>query len=155
VRVGSGFDVHPLVPSRSLILGGVSIPFDRGLQGHSDGDALLHAIIDALLGAAALGDIGTHFPSSDDRYRGISSLVLLEHTVALLRRHNWLVHNTDATIMAQAPVMKPHIPAMQENVAQVLGLPVDRVSIKAKTTDHLGFIGRGEGIAVMAVALLE
>ncbi|MSP79108.1 MAG: 2-C-methyl-D-erythritol 2,4-cyclodiphosphate synthase [Dehalococcoidia bacterium] len=153
-RVGIGYDVHPLVAGRPLILGGVTVPFDKGLQGHSDGDVLLHALIDALLGAAALGDIGTHFPSSDERYRGISSLLLLEQAAALLRRHGWRVHNTDVTIVAQAPVFKPFIEPMRQAVAARLGVGLDSVSIKAKTTDGLGFEGRGEGIAAHAVAMI-
>ena len=155
MQVGVGFDVHPLVAGRPLVLGGVTVPFSKGLQGHSDGDVLLHAIIDAMLGAAALGDIGTHFPSSDERYRGISSLKLLEQTNALLRRHGLVVHNTDATIVAELPVLKPYIEPMRMAVATSLNIQVDTVNIKAKTTDGLGFAGRGEGIAAYAVALLE
>lgn len=155
MRVGIGFDVHPLVEGRPLVLGGVTVPFAKGLQGHSDGDVLLHALIDALLGAAALGDIGAHFPSSDPQYRGISSLLLLEHTHALLRRRGWLVHNTDATVVAQAPVLRPYIDPMRGEIAVRLGLALGQVSVKAKTTDGLGFTGRGEGIAAYAVATLE
>ena len=155
MRVGIGFDVHPLVEGRPLVLGGVVVPFTKGLQGHSDGDVLLHALIDALLGAAALGDIGTHFPSSDERYRGISSLLLLQETFSLLRHHNWLVHNADATIVAQAPVLKPYIAPMVATIAARLGLALGQVSVKAKTTDGLGFTGRGEVMAAFAVATLQ
>lgn len=155
MRVGIGFDVHPLVEGRPLILGGVTVPFARGLQGHSDGDVLLHAVIDALLGAAGLGDIGAHFPSSDQSLKGVSSLVLLERTHALLRRHGWLVHNTDATVVAEAPVLRPHIDSMRKEIAVRLGLALGQVSVKAKTTDGLGFTGRGEGMAAYAVATLE
>ena len=155
MQVGIGFDAHPLVAGRPLILGGVTIPFAKGLQGHSDGDVLLHAIIDALLGAAALGDIGTHFPSSDEQYRGISSLVLLERTTALLRGHRLLVHNTDATIIAEQPVLRPYIEPMRAAIAAKLNIEAGKVNVKAKTTDGLGFAGRGEGMAAYAVATLE
>lgn len=155
MRVGIGFDVHPLVEGRPLILGGVMVPFARGLQGHSDGDVLLHAVIDALLGAAGLGDIGAHFPSSDQSLRGVSSLALLERTHALLRGHGWLVHNTDATVVAEAPVLRPHIDRMRKEIAARLGLALGQVSVKAKTTDGLGFSGRGEGMAAFAVVMLE
>ncbi|MSQ12223.1 MAG: 2-C-methyl-D-erythritol 2,4-cyclodiphosphate synthase [Dehalococcoidia bacterium] len=155
MRVGIGFDVHPLVTGRPLVLGGVTVPFAKGLHGHSDGDVLVHAIIDALLGAASLGGIGDHFPSSDEQLRGISSLVLLERTNDLLRHRGWVVHNTDATIVAQAPVLKPYLGPMQKAIAAHLGVQPEQVSIKAKTTDGLGFTGRGEGIAAMAVATLD
>ena len=152
IRVGIGFDSHPLVPDRRLVLGGVEIPHDQGLEGHSDGDVLLHAIIDALLGAANLGDKGTHFPSSDPQYRNILSLLLLERVASLLRESGWRVSNVDATMLAQMPRLGPYIPEMKERTAAALGISPTRVSIKATTTDHLGFVGRSEGIAACAVA---
>ena len=151
-RVGIGFDSHPLAPGRRLVLGGVEIPHDRGLAGHSDGDALIHAMLDALLGAADLGDKGTHFPSSDPQYRDISSLLLLERVAALLAGAGWRVSNVDATMLAQTPRLGPFIPAMKEQTAAALSVPSSRVSIKATTTDYLGFVGRAEGIAAIAVA---
>ena len=154
IRVGIGFDSHPLVSDRRLVLGGVEIPHDRGLEGHSDGDVLLHAIIDALLGAANLGDKGTHFPSSDPQYRNILSLLLLERVASLLRESGWRVSNVDATMLAQMPRLGPYIPEMKERTAAALGISPTRVSIKATTTDHLGFVGRSEGIAACAVACL-
>ena len=155
MRVGIGYDVHPLVEGRPLVLGGTSVPYPRGLEGHSDGDALVHAIIDALLGASALGDIGQHFPPTDPRFQGISSLRLLEETRALLEAGRWRTAGVDATILAERPLLGPFIPAMRQRLSEVLGLPLDRVSVKAKTTNGLGFIGRGEGIAAQAVATLE
>lgn len=155
MRVGIGYDVHPLVAGRPLVLGGVPIPYPRGLEGHSDGDALVHAVIDALLGAAALGDIGQHFAPSDPRYQGIASLRLLEETRALLEARRWRITGVDATILAERPTLAPFIPAMRQRLADVLGLPLDRVSVKAKSTNGLGFIGRGEGIATQAVATIE
>ena len=152
IRVGIGFDSHPLVPDRRLVLGGVEIPHDQGLEGHSDGDVLLHAIVDALLGAANLGDKGTHFPSSDPQYRNILSLLLLERVASLLRESGWRVSNVDATMLAQMPRLGPYIPEMKERTAAALGISPTRVSIKATTTDHLGFVGRSEGIAACAVA---
>lgn len=140
------------MPERRLVLGGVEIPHDRGLEGHSDGDVLVHALMDALLGAANLGDKGTHFPSSDPQYRGISSLLLLERVASLLGAGGWRVSNVDATMLAQTPRLGPFIPAMKELTAEALGIPATRVSIKATTTDHLGFVGRSEGIAACAVA---
>lgn len=154
-RIGHGFDVHAFAQGRKLILGGVEIPHDKGLAGHSDADVLLHAICDALLGAAGLGDIGRHFPDSDPQYKGIDSRKLLRHVVGLLRERGWWVGNVDATIIAQAPKMAPHIPAMQAHIADDLGVAVEAVNVKATTTEKLGFTGRGEGIAVEAVCLLN
>ena len=154
MRIGQGFDAHALVGGRKLVIGGVTIPHDRGLQGHSDADVLLHAICDALIGAAALGDIGRHFPDSDPRYQGIDSRKLLRETAALLAAGGWRVVNVDATIIAQEPRMTPHIPAMIANIAADLGLAAGDVSVKAKTTEKLGFTGRGEGIAAEAIALI-
>ncbi|MDP2240630.1 MAG: 2-C-methyl-D-erythritol 2,4-cyclodiphosphate synthase [Burkholderiales bacterium] len=154
MRIGQGFDVHALVTGRKLIIGGVTIPYEKGLAGHSDADVLLHAICDALLGAAALGDIGTHFPDTDARYQNIDSRKLLREVAALLERHGWRVINVDSTIIAQAPKMAPHAAAMRENIAADLGIPVGDINVKAKTTENLGFAGRGEGIAAEAVALI-
>lgn len=153
-RIGIGFDAHALAAGRRLVLGGVAIPFDRGLVGHSDGDALLHAIMDALLGAANLGDKGQHFPSADEQYRDLSSQLLLAQVGQLLAAHGWQVGNIDATMLAQQPRLAPFIPAMRENVAAALALDPERVSVKVTTTDYLGFTGRAEGIAAVAVALL-
>jgi len=155
VRIGQGFDVHQLVAGRALVIGGVAIPYEKGLLGHSDADVLLHAICDALLGAAALGDIGRHFPDSDARYKGIDSRELLRHVASLLREKGYAVVNVDATIIAQAPRMAPHIPAMVANIAADLRVDVGAVNVKATTTEELGFTGRGEGIAAAAVCLLE
>lgn len=154
MRIGQGFDVHQLVTGRKLIIGGVDIPHDKGLAGHSDADVLIHAVCDALLGAAGLGDIGTHFPDTDARYKGIDSRRLLREVARLLREKNFRVVNIDATIIAQAPKMAPHIPAMRANLAADLDVSTGFVNIKAKTTEKLGFVGRGEGIAAEAVALL-
>ncbi len=154
MRIGQGFDVHALVAGRKLIIGGVTIQYEKGLAGHSDADVLLHAICDALLGAAALGDIGTHFPDTDARYQNIDSRKLLREVAALLERHGWRVINVDSTIIAQAPKMAPHAAAMRENIAADLGIPVGDINVKAKTTENLGFAGRGEGIAAEAVALI-
>lgn len=154
-RIGQGFDVHALVAGRPLIIGGVTIPFEKGLLGHSDADVLLHAITDALIGAAGLGDIGKHFPDTDPAYKGADSRVLLRDTMAILRAIDWKVINIDATIIAQAPKMVPHIPLMCATIAADLGLSPDQVNIKAKTTERLGFTGRGEGIAAEAVCLLQ
>lgn len=151
-RVGIGFDSHNLAEGRRLVLGGVDIPHDRGLAGHSDGDVVLHAIMDALLGAANLGDKGLHFPSSDPQYEDISSLVLLGKVAHLLGEASWRISNVDATILAQNPRLGPHIKAMQQAVSSTLGIELDRVSVKATTTDYLGFIGREEGIAACATA---
>lgn len=154
MRVGLGYDVHKLVENRRLILGGVDIPYEKGLLGHSDADVLLHAIMDAMLGAAALGDIGKHFPDTDEAYKGISSMKLLEHTVALIKECGYTVGNIDATIIAQRPKMAPHIEAMRKNVAEAVGVPIENINIKATTEEGLGFTGSGEGIASQAVCLL-
>jgi 2-C-methyl-D-erythritol 2,4-cyclodiphosphate synthase len=155
LRIGQGFDVHPLVAGRKLVIGGVEIPHEKGLAGHSDADVLIHAVCDALLGAAGLGDIGSHFPDSDARYRDIDSRKLLFEVRQLLRDRNVHVINVDATIIAQAPRMAPHIPAMRAHLAADLGIAPDAVNVKAKTTEKLGFVGRGEGIAAEAIVLLE
>lgn len=154
-RVGQGFDVHALVPGRRLIVGGVEIAYERGLLGHSDGDVLLHAICDALLGAAGLGDIGRHFPDTDERYRGADSVELLREVRARVRALGWQIGNVDATVIAQAPKMAPHIPAMVQAIAGALDLQPAQVNVKAKTTERLGFTGRGEGIAAEAIASLQ
>ena len=154
-RVGIGYDVHRLVPDRPLILGGVTIPYELGLSGHSDADVLTHALCDALLGAAGLGDIGIHFPDSDERYRGISSLTLLEDVGRRLREAGYEPVNADATIVAERPKLTPHVSAMREALGHALGLPADRIGIKATTTEGLGPFGRAEGIAAMAVCLIE
>ena len=155
MRIGQGFDVHALVPGRKLEIGGVEIDHDKGLLGHSDADVLLHAICDALLGAAALGDIGRHFPDSDAKYKGIDSRALLRHVAALLRERGLRVVNVDATIVAEAPRMAPHIPAMVANIAADLACAKNCVNVKATTTEKLGFAGRGEGIAAQAICLVE
>jgi 2-C-methyl-D-erythritol 2,4-cyclodiphosphate synthase len=155
MRIGQGFDVHALVSGRKLVVGGVEIAHDKGLAGHSDADVLLHAICDALLGAAALGDIGRHFPDSDARYKGVDSRELLREVRRLVTGKGFTVVNVDATIIAQAPRMAPHIPRMAANIAADLGLHVENVNVKATTTEGLGFTGRGEGIAAQAVCLIE
>jgi 2-C-methyl-D-erythritol 2,4-cyclodiphosphate synthase len=155
MRIGQGFDVHPLVAGRKLIIGGVEIPFDKGLDGHSDADVLLHAICDALLGAAGLGDIGQHYPDTSAEFRGVDSRQLLRDVAAKLAARKLSVVNVDATIIAQAPRMAPHRSRMIANVADDLGIAPAMVNIKATTTEHLGFLGRMEGIAAQAVALLE
>ena len=155
MRIGQGFDVHALVPERKLIIGGVDIPFHLGLLGHSDADVLLHAICDALLGACALGDIGRHFPDTDARYQGIDSRELLRHVLCLVTEAGYRIVNLDATIIAQAPKMAPHIPMMVAHIAQDLELDTTAINIKATTTERLGFTGRGEGIAAQAICLLE
>lgn len=155
IRIGHGFDVHAFAEGRRLIIGGVDIPYDRGLLGHSDADVLLHAICDALLGAAALGDIGKHFPDSDARYKGIDSRKLLRHVAELLDGRGWKVGNVDATIIAQAPKMAPHIASMREHIAEDIGIAADQVNVKATTTERLGFTGREEGIAAEAVCLID
>jgi 2-C-methyl-D-erythritol 2,4-cyclodiphosphate synthase len=155
MRVGQGFDVHALASGRKLVIGGVEIPHYKGLEGHSDADVLLHAICDALLGAAALGDIGRHFPDTDERYRGADSRDLLRAVAAEVKKAGFRVVNVDATILAQAPRMAPHIPRMVANIAADLGLPEGSVNVKATTTEQLGFVGRGEGIAAQAIALVE
>ncbi len=154
MRIGTGYDVHRLTEGRKLIMGGVEIPWEKGLLGHSDADVLLHAIMDALLGAAALGDIGKHFPDTDARYKGISSIALLKEVGALLEETCFFIENIDATIIAQAPKMGPHIEAMRENIANALGIETGQVSVKATTEEGLGFTGSGEGIAAQAVCLL-
>lgn len=155
LRIGIGYDVHPLVAGRRLVLGGVNIPFDKGLSGWSDADALTHAIIDAMLGAASLGDIGSHFPPGEPQYRDISSLVLLERVKDKLRENGWEVVNIDATILAEEPKMKDFISDMRAKLSGTLGISAGQVNVKATTSEGLGFIGRGEGIAAEAVVLLE
>jgi 2-C-methyl-D-erythritol 2,4-cyclodiphosphate synthase len=155
IRVGSGYDVHAFMQGRPLILGGVTIPFGHGLAGHSDADTVIHALVDALLGAAALGDIGSHFPSSDPRWKDQPSAVFLTYTSELLQQHNWTIGNVDATIVAERPKLSPYIQDMRAHVAQYLRIEREQVSIKATTTDGLGFVGRREGIACYAVALIE
>ncbi len=155
MRVGMGYDVHRLVEERRLILGGVEIPYEKGLLGHSDADVLLHAIMDAMLGAAALGDIGRHFPDTDPAYKGADSMVLLQACCEKIRAAGYRVHNLDALICAQAPKMAPHIETMRANIARALQLDVDAVNVKATTTERLGFVGDGSGISAYAVCLLE
>ena len=154
MRVGMGYDVHKLTEGRKLILGGVDIPWEKGLLGHSDADVLIHAVMDALLGAAALGDIGKHFPDTDPTYKGISSIKLLVHVADLLRENGYEVGNIDATVIAQKPKMAPHIPQMRRNMAEALGISESKLNIKATTEEGLGFTGRGEGIASQAICLL-
>ncbi len=154
MRIGTGYDVHRLVPERDLIVGGVKIPYEKGLLGHSDADVLLHAIIDALLGAAALGDIGLHFPDNDPAYKGISSLLLLKKTGELLLEKGYLIENIDSVIIAQEPKMRPYIEEMRKNIADVLEIEVEQVNVKATTEEGLGFTGAKEGIAASAVCLL-
>lgn len=155
MRIGMGYDVHRLTEDRKLILGGVDIPYEKGLLGHSDADVLLHAIMDALLGAAALGDIGKHFPDTDPAYKGISSVELLKHVGGLLAEHGYRIGNIDATIIAQRPKMAPHIQAMRENTAKALNIDVDQINIKATTEEGLGFTGEGLGIASNAICMIE
>lgn len=154
LRIGHGYDVHRLTEGRPLILGGVTVPYERGLLGHSDADVLAHAVMDALLGAAALGDIGGMFPDSDERWRGADSLRLLEQVTARLAENGWAIGNVDATVLAQAPKLAPHIPEMRRRLAAAMGIDVTQVSVKATTEEHLGFTGAGEGMACHAVALL-
>lgn len=154
MRIGMGYDVHRLTEGRELIIGGVKIPYDKGLLGHSDADVLLHAIMDALLGAAALGDIGKHFPDTDPAYKGISSLELLRKVGELLEEQSFLIENIDATIIAQAPKMRPYIDTMREKIADTLGIAIEQVNIKATTEEGLGFTGQGEGISSQAICLL-
>ena len=153
-RIGYGFDVHQLTEGRPLVLGGVTIPSDKGLLGHSDADVLLHAICDALLGAAALGDIGKHFPDTDARYKGISSLELLRHVGGLLKENGYTVGNIDSTLVLERPKIAPHVPQMQQNIATALGITVRQVSVKATTNEGMGFIGTGQGAVAHAVALI-
>ena len=155
MRIGHGYDVHRLVEERDLILGGVKIPYVKGLLGHSDADVLLHAIMDALLGAAALGDIGQHFPDSDDRYKGADSILLTMEVRRILEEAGWRVVNVDATVLAQKPKLAPHIPEMRRKIAEALGCTVDRISVKATTEEGLGFTGALEGIAAHAVCIVE
>ena len=155
MRIGHGYDVHRLVEGRKLILGGVEIPYEKGLLGHSDADVLLHAVMDAVLGAAALGDIGKHFPDTDPAYKGADSMELTRAVAAMIRERGYTVGNIDATILCQAPKLAPHIAAMRQNIADAFGMPLDAVSVKATTEERLGFTGKGEGIAVHAVTLLE
>lgn len=155
LRVGTGFDAHRLVPGRPLMLGGVRVDHERGLEGHSDGDCLLHALCDALLGAAGAGDLGGHFPSDDPRWQGVASLELLAEVGRMLRERGYAVENLDATLIAQAPRLAPHLDAMREAISRCLGVAPAAVSVKAKSSDGLGAIGRGEGIAAQAVALLR
>lgn len=155
MRIGMGYDVHRLSAGRKLIMGGVEIPFEKGLLGHSDADVLVHAIMDALLGAAALGDIGSHFPDTDPEYEGISSIRLLEHVGKLLSDNGFKIENIDATIIAQKPKMRPYIERMQENISRALMISVDQVSVKATTEEGLGFTGSGEGISAHAVCLVD
>lgn len=154
MRVGMGYDVHKLVEGRDLIVGGVNIPHTLGLLGHSDADVLLHAIMDALLGAAGLGDIGKHFPDTDPAYKGISSIRLMEHVAALIAEKGYVVENIDATIIAQKPKMRPHIPQMEENIAKAMGISADRINVKATTEEGLGFTGAEEGISSQAICCL-
>ncbi|GLU31794.1 2-C-methyl-D-erythritol 2,4-cyclodiphosphate synthase [Trinickia caryophylli] len=154
-RIGQGYDVHALVPGRPLIIGGVTVPYERGLLGHSDADVLLHAITDALFGAAGLGDIGRHFPDTDARFAGANSRVLLRECAARLAQAGFSIRNVDSTVIAQAPKLAPHIEAMRANIAEDLGLAPSRVNVKAKTNEKLGYLGRGEGIEAQAVVLLE
>ena len=155
IRIGFGYDVHTFASGRPLILGGITIPFERGLSGHSDADTVIHAVVDALLGAAALGDIGQHFPSTDERWKNQPSSVFLDHTYELLYQEHYVISNIDATIVAEQPKLAPHIQAMRTHLAEHLHLSREQVSVKATTTDGLGFAGREEGIACYAVVLLE
>lgn len=155
MRIGMGYDVHKLVEGREMVIGGVNIPYEKGLLGHSDADVLLHAICDALLGAAALGDIGKHFPDTDPQYKGISSLLLLKKVGELLNDKYFLIENIDATIIAQAPKMRPHIDTMRQNIADALGIDISQVNVKATTEEGLGFTGSGEGISAQAICLLN
>lgn len=155
IRIGHGFDVHQLVVGRKCIIGGVDIPHEKGLDGHSDADVLLHAICDALLGAAALGDIGKHFPPSDARYKGVDSRQLLRHVVALLKDKNFCIENIDATVICEQPKLSSHTQTMREYIAADCGVSVDAINVKATTTEKLGFTGRGEGVAAEAVCLIQ
>jgi len=155
MRIGMGYDVHKLVEERKLIMGGVDIPYEKGLLGHSDADVLLHAIMDALLGAAALGDIGKHFPDTDDKFKGISSILLLKEVGKLVKEKGFEIENIDSTIIAQRPKMAPHIPTMIKNIAEALEVSIDQVNVKATTEEGLGFTGRGEGISANSICLLR
>ena len=154
MRIGMGYDVHKLVPKRKLILGGVDIPYELGLLGHSDADVLLHAIMDSLLGAASLGDIGKHFPDTDDRFKGISSIELLKEVGKLISEKGYKIGNIDATIIAQKPKMAPHIPLMRENIASALNIDLEQINVKATTEEGLGFTGEGKGISSQSICLL-
>ena len=154
-RIGQGYDVHALVPGRPLIIGGVTVPYERGLLGHSDADVLLHAVTDALFGAAGLGDIGRHFPDTDERFAGANSRVLLRECASRIKEAGFAIVNVDTTVIAQAPKLAPHIEAMRVNIAEDLGLPPARVNVKAKTNEKLGYLGRGEGIEAQAAVLLS
>ena len=155
MRIGTGYDVHRLTAGRKLILGGVDIPYEKGLDGHSDADVLLHAICDALLGAAALGDIGKFFPDSDDRYKGINSLILFKETVRIIRENGYEIINIDSTVIAQSPKLAPYIEKMRENIADAAMIDKSKISVKATTEEHLGFTGRKEGIAAEAICLID
>ncbi|AWZ47480.1 2-C-methyl-D-erythritol 2,4-cyclodiphosphate synthase [Clostridiaceae bacterium 14S0207] len=155
MRIGMGYDVHKLVENRDLILGGVNIPYEKGLLGHSDADVLLHAICDSLLGAAALGDIGAHFPDTDKKYKGISSLILLEHVGTLITNKGYKIGNIDATIIAQKPKMTSHITIMRQNISTALNIDIDKINVKATTEEGLGFTGEGKGISAQCISLLE
>ncbi|MFP4533360.1 MAG: 2-C-methyl-D-erythritol 2,4-cyclodiphosphate synthase [Desulfobacterales bacterium] len=155
MKIGLGYDVHAFAVGRPLIVGGIKIPYDKGLAGHSDADVLVHAVCDALLGAAGMGDIGEHFPDSDSRYKDVNSLYLLKETWRRIHPHHQTIINMDATIFAQAPKLSPYKTAMREKVAEVLALPADRINIKATTTERLGFIGKGEGLAAMCIVLID
>ena len=155
MRIGHGYDVHRLVECRDLVLGGVTIPFEKGLLGHSDADVLLHAVMDALLGAAGLGDIGKLFPDTDSAYKGISSMILLEKVAVALKEKGYTVGNVDVTMIAQKPKLRPYIPQMEENIARVLQVSADKINVKATTEEHLGFTGDGSGMACHAVCILE
>lgn len=154
MRIGLGYDVHRLVEGRDLIIGGVNIPYEKGLLGHSDADVLLHAIMDSLLGASALGDIGTHFPDTDERYKGISSIKLLEEVGKLLKNNGFLINNIDSTIIAQRPKMAPHISKMRSNIAKALDIDISQINVKATTEEGLGFTGKEEGISSQSICLL-
>ena len=153
-RSGIGYDVHRFAEGRRMVLGGVEIPFDKGLLGHSDADVLLHAIADAMLGAAALGDIGVHFPPTDEQWKDLDSLDIVRHSVALLREHGWQLVNIDASVIAEMPKVNPHVPAMKERISEATGLPLNAISIKATTNERMGWIGREEGIAALATAMI-
>lgn len=155
IKIGFGYDVHKFAPERKLVLGGVEIPFTQGLEGHSDADVLLHAICDALLGAAALGDIGTHFPNTDSQFKNIESTKLLANVLELIKKNNYKINNIDSTVCLEEPKLLPHIDSMREKISVILGIEKSCVSIKATTNEKMGFVGRGEGIAAFAVALLE
>ena len=155
MRIGQSIDIHQLVEGRPLILGGVEIPYEKGLKGHSDADVLLHAIIESIIGAMGLGDIGKHFPDTDPQYKGISSMLLLQHTYDMMKQNGYTIGNIDSLILCEEPKMAPHIPEMRENIAKALGIEISQLNIKATTEEGLGFTGRGEGIAAQAVCLLN